>query len=373
LEGYQPDSAADDQQMSYRDALDLLAAKQGIRRTALFGIDGGIEPARTDLPVTAVSGLANTADYFSMFETPFLYGAGWGESEDNRAANVIVLSRRQSETLYGNQNPVGQQVRFMDQPFQIIGVRDTWHHLPRYTHLINGNGGSFNGEDDVYIPLSTAIRLEAPLKGSLSCGQGMGPGYVGLLESECTWIQFWFEVRNESGGAVLNSYLRAHVQAQKKLGRLPRPEPIKLYSVMAWLDHLKIVSGDSKLAVWLAFGFLALCLVNTIGLLMAKFSVRTAEIGVRRALGASKAEIFKQFLMETSVIGLAGGVLGLPLSFFALQILSKSSAGFSVAPQMDWLMLGTTFALSLAASLLAGVLPTWRACRITPAMQLRSK
>jgi putative ABC transport system permease protein len=60
-----------------------------------------------------------------------------------------------------------------------------------------------------------------------------------------------------------------------------------------------VVGKDSKLSAWLAFGFLVLCLVNTIGLLLAKFSVRAAEVGVRRALGASRSEIFRQFLIET--------------------------------------------------------------------------
>jgi putative ABC transport system permease protein len=84
------------------------------------------------------------------------------------------------------------------------------------------------------------------------------------------------------------------------------------------MEYTKVVGKDSKLSAWLAFGFLALCLVNTIGLLLAKFSVRASEIGVRRALGASRTEIFHQFLIETVVVGLVGGVLGLLLAFGAL-------------------------------------------------------
>jgi putative ABC transport system permease protein len=62
-----------------------------------------------------------------------------------------------------------------------------------------------------------------------------------------------------------------------------------LYNVNEWMEKLKVVGNDSKLSAWLAFGFLVLCLVNTVGLLLAKFSVRASEIGVRRALGASRA------------------------------------------------------------------------------------
>jgi hypothetical protein len=59
-----------------------------------------------------------------------------------------------------------------------------------------------------------------------------------------------------------------------------------------------VVPGDVRLQMWLAFGFLRVCLVNTVGLLLAKFLRRSGEIGVRRALGASRAEIFLQCLSK---------------------------------------------------------------------------
>jgi putative ABC transport system permease protein len=86
-----------------------------------------------------------------------------------------------------------------------------------------------------------------------------------------------------------------------------------------------VVGNDTKLSAWLAFGFLVLCLVNTIGLLLAKFSVRAAEVGIRRALGASRREIFRQFLIESAVVGLVGGVLGLVLAFGALALIAMQS------------------------------------------------
>jgi putative ABC transport system permease protein len=142
---------------------------------------------------------------------------------------------------------------------------------------------------------------------------------------------------------------------------------------MEWLDYNKVVGNDSRLAVWLAFGFLALCLVNTIGLLLAKFSVRSSEVGIRRALGASRREIFQQFLIETTVVGLAGGILGLLLSFGALALIGLQSKQMAAVARMDFQMLGFTFLLSVLAAIVAGLLPTWRACQVTPAIQLKSQ
>jgi len=130
---------------------------------------------------------------------------------------------------------------------------------------------------------------------------------------------------------------------------------------MEWMRYLEVVSNDTRLSVWLAFGFLLLCLVNTTGLLLAKFSARASEVGVRRALGATQGAIFRQFLVEAGVVGLAGGIVGLALSAAALFVIGKQARSLSVVTQMDWPMLGLTFVLAIAAALIAGLLPTWRA------------
>lgn len=152
-----------------------------------------------------------------------------------------------------------------------------------------------------------------------------------------------------------------------------RGTPAELYDVKQWMEHEKVVGKDNKLSVWLAFGFLALCLVNTIGLLLAKFSVRASEVGIRRALGASKREIFRQFLTESAVIGLAGGLLGLLLAFGALALIGMQNREAAAVARMDLTMLAFTFVLSVLAAVLAGLFPTWRACQVTPAIQLKSQ
>lgn len=373
LSNYKPGDKPADEQLTYRDAVNLLASQQGVRRSAVYGIAEGIEPSRPDLPVTDTSGLAVSADFFTMFEVPMLYGTVWNAQQDAQSADVMVLSRKQSETLFGQTNPVGKRLRMAQNEFRIIGVVNDWHPFPRYTHLINANGGAFTGEDQIFIPFKTAIRLKMRGAGSTRCTQGRGPGFQGLLDSECTWIQFWFELKNEAQLGALRDYLHNYVTDQKKLKRIPRPDAMKLYDVMAWMEYLNVVKSDNKLAVWLAFGFLSLCLVNTVGLLLAKFSTRSAEVGVRRALGASRSDIFKQFLSETLIIGVVGAGCGIPLSLAAIYWLGKSSFQDAAVPQIDWFVLTATLLLSIGASALAGLLPIWRASNTTPALQLKSQ
>jgi putative ABC transport system permease protein len=142
---------------------------------------------------------------------------------------------------------------------------------------------------------------------------------------------------------------------------------------MEWLDEREIVENDARLQTYLAFGFLLVCLVNTIGLLLAKFTARSGEIGVRRALGASRRQVFAQYLIETAVLGLAGGLVGLGLARLALWVLGTRGPAFAMLARMDWAMLGMTFVLAVGATLLAGLLPTWRACQVRPAVQLKSQ
>jgi putative ABC transport system permease protein len=73
------------------------------------------------------------------------------------------------------------------------------------------------------------------------------------------------------------------------------------------------------------------------------------------------------------VVGLVGGVLGLLLAFGALQLIAMSGKAMANLARMDWEMLGLTFVISVGAAILAGLLPTWRACQVTPAIQLKSQ
>src|SRR5690606_1592415 len=124
-----------------------------------------------------------------------------------------------------------------------------------------------------------------------------------------------------------------------------------------WLEYKQAVPSDVRMQMWLASGFLLVCLLNTIGLLLAKFLRRSGEIGVRRALGASRREIFKQCLVEAGCIGATGAVLGLGFAALGLWLVRQQPDDYAALAHMDTAMLLSTFALALATSLLAGLLP----------------
>jgi putative ABC transport system permease protein len=360
-------------QNTYRDSLNMLRSGPGVHRTILYDVGTAIEPARREDPMIDLQGIATTVDYFPMFDVRFRYGGPWSAADDERGAYVAVLSRRKAEAAFGDVDPVGKRIRIWNNDFTVVGVVGDWNPVPRYMHLINGSGGFFEGEDQLLVPFKAAIDLQAQANGNVSCSGESGSGWTAFLASDCTWIQVWFEMAAAADRATAQAWLDAYAAQEQKGGRLQRHAPNELFNVMEWLDFMKVVKADNKLAVWLSFGFLVLCIVNTMGLLFAKFSTRASEVGVRRALGAGRGAIFRQFLIETGVVGLAGGLLGLVLSFGALALIRLASRDLSAVARMDWQMLAATLGFAVLASLLAGLLPTWRACQVAPALQLKSQ
>ena len=134
--------------------------------------------------------------------------------------------------------------------------------------------------------------------------------YQAFLNSECIWFHGWFELRTAEKQRAFREFLDNYVIEQKKHGRFPRPLNNYLYDVDGWLKRNKVVEDDNKAMLIMAFAFLAVCLVNTVGLLLAKFLNAAPVSGVRRALGASRRDIFWQHLTESGVVALAGGIVG---------------------------------------------------------------
>jgi putative ABC transport system permease protein len=161
---------------------------------------------------------------------------------------------------------------------------------------------------------------------------------------------------------------------QKELGRFPRPLNNRLSTPEEWMINREVVDDTVSVLLALAVLFLVVCLLNTIGLLLAKVIRRGNDISLRRALGASKAELFKQYIVEAGMIGVAGGVAGIGMTWLGLRGIENVFAEYdfiSYLVTMDWEMVGLAVALAIVSALGAALYPTWRACSVSPASTLR--
>lgn len=285
---------------------------------------------------------------------------------------VVVLTKRINEQVFGGVNSVGESIRLFGRQFRVVGVLDDWQPMPKFYDV---NNGAFEESEEVFIPFMLKEELALPSWGNTNCWKSPeGDGFDALLRSECIGFQMWVELPTQQDKAAYLDFLHSYVSEQKALGRFPRPMQNRLSDVMTWMEDQEVVADDAQIMLWLSLMFLLVCLLNTVGLLLAKFSGKASEIGLRRAVGASKADVFYQYLVETALIGVVGGLVGLLLALVGLEgiksLYGEYIQGLAVL-NISMVLVGLV--LALLSSIAAGLYPTWRACNIAPAGQLKSQ
>ncbi|KGI78589.1 ABC transporter permease [Oleiagrimonas soli] len=366
LDGMRPDEEPP-KQVSWIDGMNLLHAARADRQVLMTGGAGAIQPSNASIEPFFEDARFTTRGFFPIFDVPFLYGHPWSPQDDDASARVVVLSRKLNEKLYGGADSTGKVMHIGGKDFRIVGVIDTWRPTPHFYDLMTGN---YSDSEGLYMPLTTAVDLKFPTNGSRDCWSNSAN--TDMKTANCTWLQFWVELDTPAKAAAYKQYLVNYSQQQKSLGRFQREPNVHLRDLMQWLDYNKVVPSDVHLQMWLALGFLVVCLVNTIGLMLAKFLRRASELGVRRALGASRRTVFAQLLVEAGAVGLVGGIGGLLLALLGLWLVRLQPSSYAQLAHLDLEMLAGTFLLAVGATLLAGLLPAWRACLVTPALQLKS-
>ena len=351
------------------DATALLRERKARRQVMMSGtnvavgvVDGHVKPIFSSSRYT-------TSDFFAMFNAPWRYGGGWSAADDESEARVAVISSDLNDKLFGGADSVGREIIVRGQTLRVIGVLKPWKFQPHFYDLTLGG---FTESEDFFLPFSTAMVLKAGHWGNMDCwGKGSNGGTPFDMNASCSFIQYWVELDKPADAAAYRDYLVRYSDAQRAAGRFERPSNVRLRNVMEWLEAQKVLPSDVRLQTWLAFGFLLVCVVNMVGLLLAKTLRRAGEIGVRRALGATRAAIFAQFVVEAGLLGIVGALLGLAFANAGLWLVRHSPSDYARLAALDAAMLALTLGLALVASLFAGLLPAWRAALVTPAVQLK--
>ena len=363
--------------LDYRSAMDLWGAQRADRQALIVDSQLKVHAPGVDQPPLMKTMLSTTADFFPMFAVPFRYGNGWSADDDAKHARVAVISADLNDKLFGGADSVGRTLRLRDTEVRIVGVLKPWRPSPQFYTVAGGRFSHGNTADyyakpeDVFVPFTSGLDINDGNFRQFNCWRIPDkPGY--LVNAPCVWIGLWVELGSAAKVAGYRDFLAGYAAQQKALGRFAHADNTRLRNLMQWLDFNGVVPGDVRLQTWLAFAFLAICLFNTVGLLLAKFLRRGGEIGVRRALGASRATVFAQCLVEAGLIGLLGGVGGWLLTLVGLWLVRRQPTAYADLVHLDAPMFLITFALAIAVSLLAGALPALRASRIAPALQLKT-
>jgi putative ABC transport system permease protein len=217
------------------------------------------------------------------------------------------------------------------------------------------------------------------INGSYSCNAATAPGWEGHLTGECLWLQYWAELPTAAAARDYKAFLYDYSAHQRQLGRFHWAPRVELPDVPRWMALEISVPETLRVSSAVAFGFLAVCLINTAGLMLARFAGRTGELGVRRALGASRRDVFLQCVMETAIVGVPGALVGLGLTAVglttqrALHMIAGSAAAVNRATSLDRHMMVITIVLAVCAMVCSALYPAWRASRVQPAWQLKTQ
>jgi putative ABC transport system permease protein len=287
---------------------------------------------------TSITG--TTPAYFSVNNMPLQAGSAFTDADVRTAANVAVLGATVAGELFGDAPPIGQIIRIQRQTFQVIGV-------------LKAKGQGFGGQDQddvVVLPVSTAQRKLAGTP---------FPGSVGM-------------VLVESGRPEQKGYTEQEVtRLLRQRHRIAHgaDDDFTVRDMSALSDTLRMTSNILSVLLG-AIAFISL-LVGGIGIMnimLVSVTERTREIGIRMAVGARRASVLGQFLIESIILSFAGAIAGLVLGIGGGWLASRSGAVTAVFSSGS-IMLSLSVAIAVGVGF--GLWPARRAAQLEPVEALR--
>ncbi len=278
---------------------------------------------------TQVYGVTNA--YQTVHKVTMQSGSFISDLDDTSMSKVAVLGPQVVTDLFGEgSDPIGQSVRLSGQSFRVIGVTTS-----------KGGTGFNNADDMIYIPLSTAQK------------QIFGSKYLGGIGLAATSEKDMVAAQDAVGYLLLERH---------KIS-LPANADFSIFSQKDILDTSSQITGTFTA---LLGGIAAISLlvggIGIMNIMLVTVTERTREIGLRKALGAKKSMITKQFLIESSLLTLFGGVVGMLVGVGTSYVLAKVlSTPFVFSP--------SSVALAMGVSGLIGIVFGWYPARQAANMQ----
>ena len=288
------------------------------------------------------------ANYPSMRTIPIAQGRFFNDVEEASGSRVAVIGSKVKKQLFGSRTDIaGREILIMSLPFRVVGLMKEKNQNADY----NGSDG-----DKIFIPYSTMVR-DMPPKEKYT------PGDV----SEIIYVP---KSVAESGAA--------RKQVLRILGRNHRFDPQDDGAVGVWdtIENAKQVDGifDSMTVFLSVIALVTLTLggVGVMNIMLVTVNERTREIGLRKALGATRLRILVDFLAEGCVLAFVSGLAGWSVAF-GLSSLCKLVEMPEMFPGLPVNLETTiyTFAALSVIAVLSALIPAWRASALTPVEALR--
>jgi len=292
-----------------------------------------VEFENTRVASTSIQG--RNADW-PMIEGGEISGRSFSHIEDAANATVVVVNERLREQLFGDRDATGQRVRIAGIPFQVIGI---YNPPPR----LFGEGD----QPEAIIPYGTLIKYV--------------PYWPG-------WMDF-FVVPEDS---VPLARAIDDVTIALRAMRHTRPGDPNSFDVVTQDQYVSAVDSFTLLARILMFALSSVGLtvggIGVVAIMMISVTERTREIGVRKALGATKREIMWQFLVEAATLTVVGGIVGMAFGWGVAFLLANLTEIPAYVPLASVI---TALVAAALTGLLFGIIPASKAARLDPVDALR--
>ena len=281
----------------------------------------------------------DTSELKVVQDLELLEGRMWTDDEEPRRANVAVLGHAAAEDLFPNESPLGKDIDVEGDIFTVIGVLDV-QPQPFGT-------GRNTQDNAVYFPLETFTKIHPEI------------------------LDYWITVKYDdpSNKALVTDEIRELLRRRRNV-RVDQD------------DNFAIFSPDSLTRLWnqLTGGlFLFMVAVSSVGLMVGGVGVmnimlvsvteRTREIGIRKAIGATRKNILLQFTLEAVTLCIVGGLIGILAGAIFTLILHYAVSFLHAALSATWVIIA--FVVSAAIGLVFGIYPAWKAASMDPIEALR--
>ena len=298
-----------------------------------------------------------------------VHGRFFTPGEDAAAEPVTVLGSVVSQRLFGNGNPVGEQVSIKGQTFRVIGV------IASGSWLVPSAAG--DGQfDAVYLPVHTAQKLLGRQSLDTITVATRSTGDVNHVSKELAAdLRGWhhlssttpddFTVASQAHSAIAHGGMRTDI-SRAMMGNAGNLDKITLDQLSKTLEH-----ASRTMSALLAATAAVSLLVGGIGIMnimLLSVTERTREIGVRRAVGARARELMQQFLLEAVLLSVGGGLLGIALGLAAATFVARL---VHWSTELSWIAIAISFGISAAVGIVFGFYPARQASRVSPMTSLR--
>jgi putative ABC transport system permease protein len=288
--------------------------------------------------------LGVTPEYESVRNFPVAEGRFISNADVKNKALVVVLGSDVAATLFEGENPIGQTIKISGRQFKVIGV------------LVSKGSTGMGSSDDVVIAPITTVQSRLYSQRTTSGGQSVQTINVQVVSADQT------DAAIEQITAILRQ--RHKITGDDDFSIDSQQETIDTLkaSTQVWVLFLGAIAGISLLVGG----------IGIMNIMLVSVTERTREIGIRKAVGAKRRDILLQFLVESAILSLTGGGIGVLIGWGVSRLVSGISLGgtaINTIMSADILILAVS--VSAAIGIIFGIYPAYRAARLNPIEALR--